>query len=125
MRKPSPLIATAIPFSLIALAGLSACCGPAKCIQARGGTAILDTTISQIEKYKERNGRYPVILDHISKGYEDHMRWDFKAACRDCTLPEYRTDSFGYELEFSYESYGKVRCLHNNENEHWSCKGVY
>ena len=104
---------------------LAGCCGPSKCIQARTGSTVLDSVVAQVEKFKERNGKYPVRLDDISPRYEDHMRWDFKADCRDCSLPEYRTDSFGYELEFRYENFGKVRCLHNNESETWNCKGVY
>jgi hypothetical protein len=94
-------------------------------MQARGGTAALDTVVTRIESYKDRNRKYPVRLDDIAARYEDHMRWDFKAACRECSLPEYRTDSFGYELEFGYDKFGKVRCLHNSESEAWICKGVY
>lgn len=79
----------------------------------------------QVEKYKERNGKYPVRLDDISPRYEDHMRMDFRSACADCTLPEYRTDSFGYELRFRYRNFGDVDCLRNAESESWQCKGVY
>ncbi len=121
-------VASRSAFALTTLAGLcalSACCGPAKCLQARSGTAILDTAVVQIEKYKDRAGKYPVRLEDISPGYENHVNWDFKAACRECGIPQYHTDSYGYELEFRYENFGKVRCLHNNESETWSCKGTY
>ena len=125
-RPSRPVVAayTALA-AVLSAAALSACCGPSKCVQARSGTAILDTVVIQIEKYKDRTGKYPIRLEDISQGYQDHANWEFKEACRECTVPEYRTDSYGYELEFRYTSFGNVRCLHTNEGEAWSCKGTY
>jgi hypothetical protein len=114
-----PLAAAALGLAL------GACCGPAKCLQARSGKTALEGTVADIEAFKERNGRYPVRLEDIRKGYEDSLARVFNDACPTCTPAEYRTDSFGYELEFNYKEYGKVRCLKNNEADAWDCKGIY
>ena len=123
MRK----IASALPalFSLFALLSLQACCGPASCPQAKSGTKTLEKVIAEIEKYKERNGRYPVLLDDVKPGFGLEVELELKRACAACTEFQYKTDSFGYQIEYVYPHMGRNRCLHNNEMDDWECKGIY
>ncbi|MDB5051548.1 MAG: hypothetical protein JWO30_4619 [Fibrobacteres bacterium] len=119
MRLPGPL-------ALILLMGvLQSCCGPQSCPQAKSGAAVLDKAVSEIEKYKERNGRYPVLLDDIKPGFGRQVEMELKADCPDCIEFAYKTDSFGYQIEYVYPHMGRNRCLHNNEMETWDCKGIY
>ena len=104
---------------------LQACCGPNACPQAKTGASVLDKAVAEIEKFKERNGRYPVQLDDIAPGFALGVELELKRACPDCSRLEYKTDSFGYEIEYQYPHMGKNRCVHNNEMESWSCKGIY
>ncbi len=109
----------------IACVCLQACCGPATCPQARSGRALLDKTVAEVERYKERNGRYPVVLDDIRPGYQRDVEGRLKSDCPDCSEFLYKTDSFGYQIEYVYPHLGRNRCLHNNEMDAWECKGIY
>jgi hypothetical protein len=104
---------------------VQSCCGPMTCKQAKSGTAALDKAIAEIEKYKERNGRYPVLLDDIKPGYAETTERALKAECPDCIGFAYGTDAFGYEMEYVYPHFGRNRCVHSNEAEGWECKGIY
>lgn len=86
---------------------------------------VLDGAIKKIEQYKERNGRYPVILDHIEKGYGERLEQELRADCPDCTDFRYGTDSFGFEMEYRYYRMGKNVCAYGTESEKWNCRGVY
>lgn len=110
---------------LIVTAFVQGCCGPNSCPQAKTGASVLGKAIGEIESYKERNGRYPVQLDNIKAGFALEVELELKRACQDCSLLQYKTDSFGYELEYQYPHMGKNRCIHNNEMEQWECKGIY
>ena len=48
---------------------LQSCCAPNACRYAKSGSAELEKSLAEIEKYKERNGKYPVTLDDIQKGF--------------------------------------------------------
>jgi hypothetical protein len=111
--------------ALVAMAILQSCCGPNACPQAKSGSAVLDKAVAAIEEYKERNRRYPVTLDDVEKGFQLKLELELAKACPDCTRFGYKTDSFGYEIEYQYPHMGKNRCVHNNEAESWSCKGIY
>lgn len=110
---------------LAAAAGFQGCCGPNACPQAKSGASVLDKAVAAIEEYKTRNGRYPVRLDDIKPGYGLEVELELKRTCPDCSRLGYKTDSFGYELEYQYPHMGKNRCIHNNEMERWDCKGIY
>jgi hypothetical protein len=115
----------AVPALVLVVWLLQACCGPNACPQAKSGSAVLDRAIAGVEQYKERNGRYPVLLDDVEPGFQTRMELDLHATCPDCAFFQYKTDSFGYSLEYQYPHMGKNRCVHDNEAEGWSCKGIY
>jgi hypothetical protein len=98
-----------------------ACCGPAACPQARSGRA----AVVEVERYKERNGRYPVVLDDIKPGYLRAVEDRLRKECPDCREFRYGTDSFGYRFEYVYPHLGPNRCVLTAESDDWDCKGVY
>lgn len=104
---------------------LQACCSPNRCRQAKTGAMVLDPVIEKIEHYKERNGRYPVVLDDMEKGLGARVVEDLRAGCPDCRGFRYKTDSFGFEMEYSYEQNGKNTCLYTTEAMQWNCRGEY
>jgi hypothetical protein len=111
--------------AVLAAVVMQACCGPNTCPQARSGASVLAKAVAEIEGYKERNGRYPVRLDDIKPRFALDLELELKRSCPDCSGLTYRTDSFGYEMEYLYPHMGKNRCVHNNEMERWDCKGIY
>jgi hypothetical protein len=115
----------ALAVTLSVLMMMQACCGPASCPQAKSGGSVLEKAVPRIEAYKERNGRYPVQLEDIAPGFALEIELELKRVCPDCTLLAYKTDSFGYEIEYQYPHMGKNRCVRNNESDSWSCKGIY
>lgn len=116
-----PLPATFLFFGIL----LEACCSPNRCHQAKTGAMVLDSAIGKIEQYKERNGRYPIILDDIEKGLGAKVEQELKANCPDCTDLKYKTDPFGFEMEYRYYQMGKIVCRYDTEGMKWICRGEY
>jgi hypothetical protein len=110
---------------LFAVPLLQACCSPGKCPQARSGSRALDPAIARIEDFKARNGRYPVVLDDLEKGYADQVRRELLAGCPVCLNLRYQTDAFGYAMEYDYRSGGLNTCRYDSEGNLWKCRGEY
>lgn len=104
---------------------LAGCCSPNRCPQAKTGAQVLDSAIAKVEQYKERNGRYPVVLDDIEKGLGAQVQKELRHFCPDCMDFKYRTDPFGFEMEYSFYQGGRNTCRFNSEAVSWSCRGEY
>ena len=101
------------------------CCSPNACRYAKTGAAALAKPIEEIEKYKERNGKYPVTLDNIKKGFGAATEKDLQAACPECGDLGYHTDSYGYELQYRYSHMGPNWCIYSTDTEKWNCRGNF
>lgn len=115
------IFAAVAAFALI----LGGCCAPSQCRQAKTGPMVLDPVLEKIEHYKERNGRYPVVLDDVEKGLGEKVAADLRAACPDCRDFRYKTDSFGFMMEYSFEQNGKNACRYSTDVMQWVCRGEY
>lgn len=113
------------PVAAVLAAFLGACCAPSRCPQAKTGPMVLDPVLEKIEHYKERNGRYPVVLDDVEKGLGEKVVSDLRNACPDCRDLRYRTDSFGFVMEYNFEQNGKNACRYSTDSMQWVCRGEY
>jgi hypothetical protein len=104
---------------------LQSCCAPNACRYAKSGSAELEKSLAEIEKYKERNGKYPVTLDDIQKGFAAATEQGLRAACPECGNLEYQTDAYGYELRYRYSHMGPNWCLYTTDTQKWNCRGNY
>lgn len=86
---------------------------------------VLDPVVEKVENYKARNGRYPVVLDDVEKGLGEKVIEDLRAACPDCRDFRYKTDPFGFEMEYTFEQHGKNSCRYTTEAMQWVCRGEY
>jgi len=104
---------------------LQSCCAPNSCRYATSGSAALAPAIGAIENFKERNGKYPVVLDDIKPGAAAAFQNDLIHACPECSDLEYHTDAYGFELKYQYRHMGPNWCSYTMETEKWNCKGNY
>jgi hypothetical protein len=104
---------------------IQACCSPNACRYAKTGARTLEKSIVEVEKYKERNGRYPVVLDDIQKGFGPAAEKELQLACPECGDLQYRTDAYGYELQYQYRHMGPNWCVYTADSQKWNCRGNY
>lgn len=121
---PLVVLVRLLPLATLAIL-LQSCCSPNACRYAKSGSAALAPAIAEIEKYKERNGKYPVTLDDIRKGFGTQSEKELAAACPECRDIQYRTDSYGYELQYLYRHMGPNWCVYTADTEKWNCRGNY
>ncbi len=119
----NPLVRYPLLLSICLL--LQSCCAPNACRYAKSGSAELEKSIVEIEKYKERNGKYPVTLDDIHQGFAVAAEAGLHSACPECGHLEYQTDAYGYELQYQYSHMGPNWCVYTTDTQKWYCRGNY
>ncbi len=129
MKPPKFITAVTVLFllsiTISSIFNLASCCAPNACRYAKSGSDALAKSITSIEEYKGRNGKYPVVLDDIEKGFGNAQLKELQAACPECGELQYRTDAYGYELEYQYRHMGPNWCIYTSETSTWNCHGNY
>lgn len=116
------LVISALTLGMIMI---QSCCSPNACRYAKTGSGTLESLLVKIENYKERNGKYPVVLDDIQKGLGTSVEQELNTACPECKDLKYRTDSYGFELEYQYRHMGPNWCVYTADSQKWNCRGNY
>ena len=126
MRVSSLLAASAALVLISGGCGFGAC-SPDDCPQAVDGRRLLQPVVDGLSAYHRTQGAYPAQVSDLVPRYvsslPDRPTWATDPAGPGAWW-EFRTDSTGYELTFTYYGPGANHCT-ASAAEPWSCSGYY